>query len=323
MKQKFSIILCTIILSAMLVLPSGASDTIKGAAQVNTASTALNVRQKPSSSAKVVDTLPKNSYLTLITKSNNYWYVRYNNTKYGYCHEKYVKQISSTVRVIKTTSGNLRVRSNPSLSASVINYLPSGTYVTVLSTSNDFSKIIYNGNKIGYVSKTYLVKPESFTHKYPGISLKIPDYKQTDSRWSKVTLGSSGQTIGKIGCATTALAMTESYRTGTTIYPDAMSKKLTYTSGGAVYWPQNYTIITSQNDHLTKIYNALKQGKPVIVGAKNSYGGQHYVVVTGIKNCDSLTASSFYINDPGSSTKKTLNEFYNDYPNFYKMLYVK
>ncbi len=306
----------------LMVIPSTAAD-ITGAGRVNTKNSSLNVRSAPSSSASVKTTLPMGSYVTLISKSGSYWYVRYSTSGYGYCHADYIYSVSTAVRQVKTANGSLRVRSAPSTNASILAYLPSGTLVTVHTADSSFAKIIYNGNKIGYVSTDYIVKPQSFTSDYNAISLKVPNFKQTDSRWANVTLGSSGQSIGKIGCATTALAMTESYRTGTTIYPNIMAKKLSYTSGGAVYWPTNYTVITSSNDYLQKIYNALKSGKPVIVGAKNSYGGQHYVVVTGVKNCDTLTPSAFYINDPGSNSRTTLNQFFNAYPNFYKMLYVK
>ena len=310
------------LISFLMVVPSTAAD-ISGAGRVNTKNSSLNVRSAPSSSAPIKARLPMGSYVTLISKNGSYWYVRYNSSGYGYCHADYIYSVSTAVRQVKTTSGTLRVRSAPSTSASILSHLPSGTLVTVHTADNDFAKIIYNGNKTGYVSTDYIVKPQSFTGNYNAISLKVPDYKQTDSRWANVTLGSSGQSIGKIGCATTALAMTESYRTGTSIYPNAMAKKLSYTSGGAVYWPTNYTIITSSNGYLQKIYDSLKVGKPVIVGAKNSYGGQHYVVVTGVKSCDTLTPSAFYINDPGSNSRITLNQFFSAYPNFYKMLYAK
>jgi hypothetical protein len=102
-----------------------------------------------------------------------------------------------------------------------------------------------------------------------------------------------------------------------------MAKKLSYTSGGAVYWPTNYSIITSSEGYLEKIYNALQSGKPVIVGAKKSNGSQHYVVVTGVNATSTLTNASFIINDPGSSTRTTLAQFFAAYPNYYKMLYVK
>jgi uncharacterized protein YgiM (DUF1202 family) len=195
--------------------------------------------------------------------------------------------------------------------------------VPVISTSNGWSKILYNGTKTGYVSSAYLVNNStSNTTTYKAISLSgVPNFKQTDSRWANVIIGNSGQSIAKIGCATTAIAMLESKRTNTTIYPHNMMKKLSYTSGGAVYWPSNYTQITSQSGYLAKIYNLLQEGKPVIVGAKKSNGGQHYVVVTGVKATNTLSTSSFYINDPGSSTRTTLNQFFSAYPNFYKMLH--
>ena len=109
--------------------------------------------------------------------------------------------------------------------------------------------------------------------------------------------------------------MMESYRTGTTIYPDAMSKKLTYTPSGSVYWPSHYTTVTRYD--LSAIHALLKQGKPVLLGAKKASGGQHWVVVTGFTG-GAVTAENFAINDPGSKSRTTLQQFFTDYPTFYK-----
>ena len=324
LKRLFSALFALIIFAGVIFTTPrvSAAAPISGAARVSTSSTSLNVRSSPSSTASVRTTLSRNSYVTLISKSGAYWYVRYSQNGYGYCHADYLYQVSGAVRYVKTSSGELRVRSAPSTTATVAAKLSSGTAVTVLSVTNDFAKIIYNGNKTGYVHRDYLSTAEP-VYAYKSIKLKVPDYKQTDSRWANVTLGSSGQSIGRIGCATTALAMTESYRTGTTIYPHNMAKKLSYTSGGAVYWPSNYNIITSSSGYLSKIYTALSEGKPVIVGAKKSNGGQHYVVVTGINATSTLSTASFIINDPGSNTRTTLAQFFSAYPYFYKMLIPK
>lgn len=324
MKRSISVLIAVIFTMGVIFSTPrvSAASSITGAARVNTSSTSLNVRSSPSPSASVKTTVGRNTYVTLISKSGSYWYVRYSENGYGYCHGDYLYQVSGAVRYVKTSSGDLRVRSSASSSSTVITKLPSGTAVTVLTVTNDFARIVYNGNKTGYVHRDYLTTTTP-SYTYRAIKLSVPDYKQTDSRWSGVTLGSSGQTIGRIGCATTALAMTESYRTGTTIYPNAMAKKLSYTSGGAVYWPSNYNIITSSSGYLQKIYSALSEGKPVIVGAKKSNGGQHYVVVTGVKATSSLTASAFYINDPGSDSRTTLSQFFSAYPYFYKMLIAK
>ena len=326
MKKTISILMAMVLsLTLIPFIPkANATEKIYGAGKVSTTSTALNVRSSASSTSSVKAKLSKDSYVTLVSKSGKYWRVQYSASGYGYCHTDYIKTSSTKVRTIKTTSGRLRVRSSASSSATVKDYLSSGTQVTVLSTSGSFSRILYNGTKRGYVASSYLTtETVSSDSSYKAIKLTVPSYKQTDSRWANVTLGSSGQTIARIGCATTAIAMLESYRTGTTIYPNAMAKKLSYTSGGAVYWPSHYTIITSSSGYLSKIYNLLKDGKPVLIGAKKSNGSQHYVVITGVKATSSLTTSSFYINDPGSTSRTTLAQFMNDYPYFYKMMYAK
>ena len=327
MKRTCSLIL-TLILTFSLFsnfnLTAEASNTVYGAGKVTTASTSLNVRKSASTSSSVITTLKRNSQVTLINKSGNFWYVRYSTSGYGYCSADYITVTSKNVKTVKTTSGNLNVRSSASSSGTILTTLKSGTKIPVISTTNGWSKILYNGNKTGYVSSAYLTTSttNNTPTNYKAISLSgIPNFKQTDSRWGNVIIGSSGQSIAKIGCATTAIAMLESKRTNTTIYPHNMMKKLSYTSGGAVYWPSYYTQITSSNGYLTKIYSLLEQGKPVIVGAKKSNGGQHYVVVTGVKATDTLTTSSFYINDPGSNTRTTLNQFFAAYPYFYKMLH--
>ena len=324
MKKTISILMAMVLSFSLLPFTKKAvaAEKIYGAGKVSTTSTALNVRSSASSTATVKAKLSKDSYVTLVSKSGKYWRVQYSASGYGYCYADYIKTASTKVRTVKTTSGRLRVRSSASSSATIKDYLANGTQVTVLSTSGSFSRILYNGTKRGYVASNYLTtETVSSDSSYKAIKLTVPSYKQTDSRWANVTLGSSGQTIAKIGCATTAIAMLESYRTGTTIYPNAMAKKLSYTSGGAVYWPSHYTIITSSSGYLGKIYNLLKAGKPVLIGAKKSNGSQHYVVITGVKATNSLTTSSFYINDPGSNTRTTLNQFFAEYPNFYKMMH--
>lgn len=323
MKKAISILMVLVL--SLTIIPFTqkvrATEKIYGAGKVATTSTALNVRSSASGASTVKAKLSKDSYVTLISKSGSFWRVQYSASDYGYCHADYIEAYSTKVRTVKTTSGRLRVRSSASGSADIKDYLSSGTQVTVLSTSGSFSRILYNGRKRGYVASSYLTTEASTSDSsYKAIKLSVPSFKQTDSRWANVTLGSSGQTIGRIGCATTAIAMLESYRTGITIYPNAMAKKLSYTSGGAVYWPSYYTIITSSSGYLGKIYNLLKAGKPVLIGAKKSNGSQHYVVITGVKATNTLTTSSFYINDPGSSTRTTLNQFFADYPNFYKMM---
>lgn len=286
---------------------------------IATSSGRLNVRSGKSTGSSIVGSLNKGSYVTLISKSGSWWYVEYEKGKYGYSHADYINQVSSKAATVQTQSGNLNVRSGAGTSHPIVGKLAKGENVVVLSSSGGWSKVLYHGTKTGYVSSQYL----SQSQKYAPIALGLPSFKQTDSRWANVTIGSSGKTIAQIGCTTTAIAMMESYRSGKTIYPDAMSKKLTYTASGDLYWPSDYQVTQSSSDYLQKIYDLLKQGKPVLFGAKKSTGRQHWVVITGYTGGDTLSASRFTVNDPGSNQRTTLQHLLNEYPVFYKFFHYK
>lgn len=321
MRKFTSFILSLILIISVLAIPmsANAATTSSKAGTVSVTSGRLNVRSSASTSGTVISSLSKGSYVTLMSKSGNWWRVEYADNKYGYCHADYITTATGTPATVKISSGSLNVRSGAGTSYSKVASLYKGEVVIVLSKSGNWSRILYNGTKTGYVSSQYLSTSSSST--YSKVSLSVPSFKQTDSRWASVKIGTSGKTIAQIGCATTAIAMMESYRTGTTIYPDAMSKKLSYSSSGNVYWPSNYTVVTSSSGYLSGIYSKLKAGKPVLFGAKKSSGTQHWVVITGYTGGNSLTASGFTINDPGSNSRTTLQQLLNEYPTFYKYFY--
>ncbi len=313
MKKSIAIILILTILVGLFPVTTQAASMDSYAGAVTTSSAPLNVRAQASSGSSVVATLKKGSYVTLLDRSGSWWRVEYGKGQYGYCHSDYIIPVEGTPVTVNVSS-TLNVRSGAGTSYARVGSLSRGEVVLKLKTSGSWTRVLYHGIKTGWVSSQYLSGSASGSGS-TAVSLSVPSFKQTDSRWANVTIGSSGKTIRDIGCATTAIAMMESYRTGTTIYPDAMSKKLTYTSSGSVYWPSHYTVVT--NYSLNSILSLLRQGKPVLLGAKNSYGGQHWVVVTGFTG-GSVTAANFTINDPGSNTRTTLQAFLNAYPAFYK-----
>lgn len=323
MKKILSVTVTFVFVFVLLSLPFKASATTDSAkaGTVSITSGSLNVRKSASKSAEVVYSLKKGGYVTLLSKSGDWWKVEYQADKYGFCHADYVKIVGSTVKKVKLTSGTLNVRSGAGTSYSRISGLANGKTVIELSSAGGWSKILFSGTKIGYVSSKYLVKSGSAAVTYPAVKLNVPDFKQYDDRWAKVKIGSSGKTIEQIGCVTTAIAMVESFRSGTIIRPDEMAKKLNYTPSGSVYWPSHLRVVTTSADYLSKIYTELKGGRVVLLGAKNAYGGQHWVVVTGYSGGDDLTTADFIINDPGSSTRTNLKSFLSSYPNFYKYFY--
>lgn len=287
---------------------------------VTTGGGSLYVRSAPSTGSTILTSLKKGSYVTLLEKSGAWWKVEYADSRYGYCYGDYITPVEGKPARVSTGGNVLNVRTGPGTSYSRITTLPNGSVVMVRSTENGWSRILYHGTQLGYVSSQYLSNQTAATT-YAPLSLAVPSFKQTDSRWASYPLGTRGGTIGTIGCAVTGIAMLESYRTGTTIYPNDMAKKLSFTAGGAVYWPSHFKAVTPNNGYLSNIYTLLQQGKPVLIGATTNSGGQHWVVITGYTGGNSLSASGFTIHDPGSNTRTNLQQFYNAYPNLYKYLH--
>ena len=321
MKKYISLILSLIIIVSLFIMPikANAATLTSQAGIVSLSSGRLNVRKSASTSGVILTSLSNGSYITLISKSGDWYYVEYADGKFGYCHKNYIKLDSGKTAKVVTQSTALNVRSGAGAEYYIKDSVKKGEVVIVLSQSNGWSKILYDGVKTGYVSSQYISVTQN--EAYSKISLSVPDFKQTDSRWANVVIGNSGKTIGKIGCATTAIAMMESYRTGTIIYPDAMSKKLSYSSSGNVYWPSNYVAVTNTNGYLQNIYQKLKEGKPVMFGAKKSNGSQHWVVITGYSGGETLSASGFTINDPGTKYRTNLQDLLNEYSIIYKYFY--
>ena len=316
-------ILAAFVINVSMTASAAAAGSTAGV--VTTVSSPLTIRASASTDSPAVATLAKGSTVTLISKNGTWWYVEYAAGKYGYCYASYItQQNTSSAGYVSTSGGMLNIRSGPGTSYSVQAMLAKGTGLVVLSESDGWSRVLYNGTAIGYASSQYISAYGSAggaSTTYPQIKLAVPDYKQYDSRWANLKVGRSGKTIAAIGCVTTALAETESYRLGkSTITPATMLKQLTYNASGDVYWPSHYQKYTGSN-YLGTVYTQLSQGKPVIFGAKTSSGRGHWVVVTGYTGGNSLTASGFLINDPGSATRKTLADLMKEYPYFYKLEY--
>jgi len=321
MKRVIVMLLCIIaVVSPLLVATpvANAAAMDSSAGVVTTKNYSLNIRSGMSTSSAIVGAAQKGSYLTLLEKNGQWWRVEYGKGKYGYCHADYITPVSGAPASVNTKSMDLNVRSGAGTEYARIGSLSKGEIIIVLSSSGNWSKVLYHGNRTGFVSSQYLLQQSTSVG---SVSLRVPNFKQTDSRWSNIYIGSSGKTMAQIGCATTAIAMMESYRTGVTIYPNDMAKRLQYTSSGSVYWPSHFQVVTGNADLLGNIKRLLDSGKPVLIGGKTYAGKQHWVVATGYTGAQMLHASDFLVNDPGSSKVTNLQQFFDNYPEFYKYFY--
>ena len=155
--------------------------------------------------------------------------------------------------------------------------------------------------------------------------LVVPFFSQKDPQWKDDLMGSSGQTIGQIGCAMTCTAMLLKYY-GVSTDPGVLNAWLSthggYTSSGDIVWakPAEYSNGKMQfdsmggsivdNDNWGVLNDELSNGYPVIVQV-DAYPStpaldSHWVLVTGREG------SQYYINDPWdlSYSSKLLSHYY-------------
>lgn len=135
----------------------------------------LNLRSTASTKGKVLVTIPKNKEVQYISKSGNWYKVKYG-SKTGFVSATYISVTTKTVtpakpapkppaaapsnKVTYKTKENLNLRSAASWSGKILLTIPKNKEVTYVSKSGDWMRVTYNG-KTGYVASSYLtaVKP--------------------------------------------------------------------------------------------------------------------------------------------------------------------
>ncbi|WP_346885033.1 SH3 domain-containing protein [Clostridium sp. UBA4395] len=150
------------------------SNTVQASKTGIVTATALNVRSAGNTSSRIIGSLSKNAKVQIISTSNSWHKIKYNNTT-GFVSAEYINTSSSN-----STSGNsntnnnnsnssdstvksngivnadaLNVRSGASTSNKIIGSLRKNATVQIISTSNGWHKIKYN-NAIGFVSAEYI-----------------------------------------------------------------------------------------------------------------------------------------------------------------------
>ena len=113
---------------------------------------AVNFRSGPSTSYLSLGSFNKGDKVEYLGTSGSWVKVKYNN-KTGYVYGSYVGNYATITQYVTATT--LNVRSGAGTSYSVLGSLSKGTKVEVISTTNGWSKISYNGST-GYVSSQYL-----------------------------------------------------------------------------------------------------------------------------------------------------------------------
>ncbi len=137
-----------------LTIPTALADTSRsGLVQGG----ALNLREEPSMSAKVLGQYPAGTLVEIIYHGD-FWHTVEIDGKTGYMKAEFISDAEHPQGAkVKTNSGiGLNLREEPNTSAAIITSVKNGGSVTVLQKGRDWSRVAVNG-KEGFMATKYLV----------------------------------------------------------------------------------------------------------------------------------------------------------------------
>lgn len=177
---------------------ANASSKIIATAKVT--ASALNVREKESTSSKIIGSVQKGQKLDVLKINSKWTQIKLNN-KIGYVYNDYI----STTKIVQATESNksnytatvtassLNFRKSPTTKESnIITSIPRNSKVEVISTSNGWAKIRYN-NKVGYVSSDYIVYDKSTSENKVNKKTLVDNLKVAKTTDQIITVQATGK----------------------------------------------------------------------------------------------------------------------------------
>lgn len=159
MKKTLSIVLCFILVFSLF--PALSSEAVVISKNMKTTEN-LNMRTGPGTAYTRILTIPKGTTVPA-TESENGWIKLTYGGKTGWSIDDYLVEVVTTPAPdtnesgkVMVTTANLNFRTGPGTSYSSMGLIPSGTSVTVNSSTNGWYNVNYSG-KTGWCSQNYLV----------------------------------------------------------------------------------------------------------------------------------------------------------------------
>ncbi len=165
------------------------SNTVQASKNGIVTATALNVRSAGNTNSRIIGSLSKNAKVQIISTSNGWHKIKYNNTT-GFVSAEYINTSSTNTNSGNSTNNNsstdstvkstgfvnadaLNVRSSGNTSSKIVGTLYKNSKVEILSTSNGWHKIKFKGST-AFVSSEFISKNSSSTDKNPGTGTVTP-----------------------------------------------------------------------------------------------------------------------------------------------------
>ena len=179
------------------------SNSTPAVSKTGTATENLNLRDKASTSGKILTTIPKGKTVTILSeKDENGWYKVSYGGKTGYVSGSYLTTSPSGSTTITTKTGtateNLNLRNQASLSGKILTTIPKGKTVTILSEKdeNGWYKVSYDG-KTGYAISNYIKEDDSNSEATESAPSK-PTVSKTGTTTENLNLRNQASLSGKI-----------------------------------------------------------------------------------------------------------------------------
>lgn len=262
-----------ILLGTAVILPATMGLSISNADTIQnlTINKSVNFRVAPNVNSTKIDKLKKGQTVEYLGKSGNWYKIKYNG-RTGYIYKTYASAVSTTeasnnsLKYVNCSSLNLR--NGAGTNYSIIKVLYKGTNVTVLSSSNGWSKVSVNGT-IGYVSSTYLSSASEATEDtssnnnsltenvqyYRYTSSKI-NFRQSSSTSSSVLYQLPKNTkVGVVSTTSTGWAKVKHNNTYGYVSTTYLSQNQT---GLDAEKDSNYDSSTSKSEKISKIVSVAK-----------------------------------------------------------------
>lgn len=115
----------------------------------------VNVRTGASTKYKSIDKLKRGEVVKVVSSKSGWYKIKLSGNTTGWSSKKYLTTTNATVKA------SVNVRTGASKKYKVIDKLKKGEQVKVLSSSGDWYKVQFDGNKTGWSHEDYIKKTSS------------------------------------------------------------------------------------------------------------------------------------------------------------------
>lgn len=121
----------------------------------------VNMRTTPETSSKVIMQLSKDTKVSVIEQTNDWYKISYNDAT-GWVFSQFVDVKDSVIATATVNASNVNVRSKPDTSAEVITRLNKGAKVQIYEYSDKWAKLLIEEDRYGWISTDFItVKKEA------------------------------------------------------------------------------------------------------------------------------------------------------------------